>query len=187
MLEALNIEQGELLLSVARTAIREALGAEPTRRPLSPMLNEPGATFVTLYRGNVLHGCIGSLEPHTSLGVDVAHNAVAAALHDPRAVPLTLSDVDTLSIEVSLLSPLERMDCKDEASATLALRPHIDGVLLRHGRRQGTFLPQVWESLPDPRAFLTELRLKARLPPSFWAADLELYRYSVQKFTESAR
>jgi len=178
---------GSLLTQVARAAIREALGGPQKLRPAAAPLDELGASFVTLYRGEVLHGCIGSLEPHARLADDVAHNAVAAALRDPRNVPLELTDVELLTVEVSVLSPLERIHCKDEAEAIAALRPHHDGVLLRHGRRRSTFLPQVWKSLPAPYEFLAELRRKAGLPQNFWADDLEVYRYHIQKFVEEPR
>jgi AmmeMemoRadiSam system protein A len=184
----LSTEAGQELLAIARAAIRAALGGSGAQMtPNHAELLRSGATFVTLYRGAALHGCIGSLTARVPLCEDVAHNAVSAALRDPRAVPLTLSDVDSLSIEISALSPLERLPITDEASALSILRPHVDGVLLRHGRHQGTFLPQVWSSLPDPREFLAELRLKARLPADFWSPDLEFYRYGVQKFVEKPR
>lgn len=183
----LSTQEGLTLTATARAAVRAALGAPSTPLPKGAPYDEPGATFVTLYRGEVLHGCIGSLEPRTQLAQDVAHNAVAAALRDPRATPLSLADVEELGVEVSVLSPMERIPCADEASAIAALRPHQDGVLLRYGRHQGTFLPQVWKSLPDPGEFLSELRQKARLPADFWSPGLEVYRYTVQKFVEPPR
>lgn len=180
----LSTQDGLTLTATARAAVRAALGAPSAPLPVGAPFDQPGATFVTLYRGGTLHGCIGSLEPHTQLAKDVAHNAVAAALRDPRATPLELEDVDELGVEVSVLSPMERIRCTDEASAIAALRPHQDGVLLRYGRHQGTFLPQVWKSLPEPHDFLSELRQKARLPANFWSPELEVYRYTVQKFIE---
>lgn len=184
----LSADAGAILTGRARAAIREALGAPKIRAAeVPPELLRDGATFVTLYREGILHGCIGSLEAHAPLAEDVAHNAVAAALRDPRATPLDLSAVDRLGVEVSVLSPLERIAVTDEASAIAALRPNVDGVLIRYGRHQGTFLPQVWASLPDPVDFLAELRRKARLPADFWHPDLEVYRYHVQKFVEKPR
>lgn len=173
-----------VLLAVARAAICQALGGPALSRPSDPIFARPGAVFVTLYRGDVLHGCIGSLEAHRSLLDDVIDNAVSAALRDPRAVPLTLAAVDDLRIEISLLSPAERVPCHDEGSALAALRPGIDGVVLRCGGRRATFLPQVWESLPDGHQFLRELRWKAGLDPNRWPAELEVYRYSVEKMAE---
>lgn len=183
----LSDQEGSVLAAIARAAVREALGAAASPLPAGGVFDRPGATFVTLYRGETLHGCIGSLEPRARLAEDVAHNAVAAALRDPRATALSLSDVELLGIEVSVLSPMERIPCASESEAIASLRPHHDGVLLRYGRHQGTFLPQVWKSLPDPLEFLSELRQKARLPASFWSPELEVYRYSVQKFAEHPR
>lgn len=180
----LAADQGAPLAALARAAIRHALGAPRPPRPTGDFFTGPAATFITLYRGDVLHGCIGSLEAHRSLTDDVIDNAVSAALHDPRATPLSLPDVDTLRVEVSLLSPQQRVPCHDEASALAALRPGIDGVVLRRGGRRATFLPQVWEALPDGHQFLRELRCKARLDPDAWPADLEVYRYSVQKYID---
>lgn len=184
----LSVEAGRELTKQARAAVRAALGGpKAATAPQHAELSRQGASFVTLYRDEVLHGCIGSLEAHAPLFEDVARNAVSAALRDPRAVPLALPDAESLTVEVSVLSPLERLPCTDEESALALLRPNQDGVLLRLGHRQGTFLPQVWSSLPDPRQFLAELRLKARLPADFWSPELEVYRYSVQKFAEKPR
>jgi AmmeMemoRadiSam system protein A len=183
----LTAKEGTLLTLLARNAIAEALGGPRGARPSGAPFDHPGATFVTLYRGEVLHGCMGSLEAHSRLSEDVACNAVSAALRDPRAVPLDLADVQDLTVEVSVLSPLQRIPCTDKASAIAALRPYEDGVLLRRGRSQGTFLPQVWKSIPDPRQFLAELRMKARLPTDSWESDLEVYRYSVEKFIDKPR
>lgn len=182
----LNQTQGELLLSIARAAIRQSLGGPTLTRPSDPAFLRQGAVFVTLYRGTVLHGCIGSLEAHRSLLDDVIDNAVSAALRDPRAVPLSLAAVDGLRIEISLLSPQERVPCHDEDSALAALRPGEDGVVLRCGGRRATFLPQVWESLPDGHEFLRELRWKAGMDPDRWPRELEVYRYHVEKLAEAA-
>lgn len=181
----LDEKQRAELLALARAAIRHALGGPAVQRPADPRFQRPGAVFVTLYRGSVLHGCIGSLEAHRDLLDDIVDNAVAAALRDPRAVPLSLAAVDGLRVEISLLSPQERVSCHDEASALAALRPGIDGVVLRCGGRRATFLPQVWEAIPDGHEFLRELRWKAGLDPNRWPRELEVYRYSVEKMAEA--
>lgn len=182
----LDEKQGLELLALARAAICQALGGPQLSPPGDPIFLRPGAVFVTLYRGSVLHGCMGSLAAHRSLLDDVIDNAVSAALRDPRAVRLSLAGVAGLRIELSLLSPQERVACQDEASALAALRPGIDGVVLRCGGRRATFLPQVWESIPDGHEFLRELRLKAGLDPLSWPRELEVYRYGVEKIAESA-
>jgi AmmeMemoRadiSam system protein A len=182
----LSPERGQALCRLARQSIAAALGGPPAE-PLASWAGSLAATFVTLHRGEDLQGCIGSLEPRRPLNHDVAENARAAALADPRGGPLALADVPELDVEVSLLSPLERVPVNSEAEAIAALRPGIDGVLLTYGRRRGTFLPQVWETLPSPYEFLARLRVKAGLPPDFWAHDMEVWRYTVEKFVEPHR
>jgi AmmeMemoRadiSam system protein A len=174
-------QDGVALARFARAAITAALGGPPPDAPAFPGAEEPGATFVTLHRGDTLHGCIGTIEPRRPLVDDVRSNAVSAALFDPRATPLSPDDVDALSVEVSLLGPLERIPCRTEADAIAALTPG-EGVVFRSGLRRATYLPQVWENLPDPKDFLRSLKTKAGLPATYWSEDVELYRYSVKKF-----
>jgi len=180
-------EDGGALARYARASIAAALGG-----PLAPAPEFPGAeriasTFVTLRRGGELHGCIGTIEPKRTLVDDVRSNAVSAALFDPRATPLAYADVDPLNVEVSLLSPMERIEFTDEAAAIAALRPGRDGVLLRCAGRRATFLPQVWRSLSDPGAFLASLKTKAGYSTRFWSEELELFRYDVVKWTDDGR
>lgn len=179
-------EDGSALARYARGSISAALGGPVVRAPEFPGAETIMSTFVTLRRGGELHGCIGTIEPKRSLVDDVRSNAVSAALFDPRATPLARSDVDELSVEVSLLSPMERVTFTDEVSAIAALRPGRDGVLLRCGGRRATFLPQVWRSLPDPESFLASLKTKAGFSSRFWSDELELYRYDVVKWTDHA-
>lgn len=181
---ALTEEQGRTLVTLARDAIAAALGGPPVPDPEGEWLRRHGATFVTLTRDGELHGCIGSLEARQSILADVKHNAVAAALYDPRARVFSLEQVDELRIEVSVLSPLEPIAFDDEVDALSKLRPHVDGVVIAHEGRRATFLPQVWQSLPSPVEFMAHLKRKAGLASSFWAPTLKLYRYSLEKFTD---
>jgi uncharacterized protein len=177
-------ELGRALLAHARWGI-ESEFRRPRGEPSShPLLETPGATFVTLRQDGRLRGCIGSLEPRRPLRVDVRANAVAAAFSDPRFPPLADHEVESTSIEVSLLSPSERVPCCDETDLASRLVPGIDGVTIAYRSRRATFLPQVWEALPDCRAFLAELRAKAGLPADFWHPELAVSRYRVTKFTE---
>ncbi len=172
------------LARFARARIAEELGGPPaSRAELDALCNEWGASFVTLHWDDGrLQGCIGSLEPRRSLVDDVERNALAAAFADPRAVPIASGDLPHLSVEVSVLSPLERVTFDgSEEGACAALRAGTDGVLLVHGARRGTFLPQMWDELETPENFLVELKRKARLPPEFWSPDVELHRYTVTK------
>lgn len=183
--------RGPVLLRLAREAIVEALGG-PAATPATAFhdaawLASPAACFVTLHRGGELHGCIGSLQPHRPLYDDVRANAVAAALEDPRATPLSLAGSEELEIEVSVLSALSPITFTDERDALRKLRPRVDGVVLRWGFRRGTLLPQVWESLPDPREFLGMVKRKAGLSESFWDDGIVLERYTVEKYVEPPR
>lgn len=178
-------DAGTVLLPIARATIARSLGVAVAAREDAPWLTELGATFVTLKKSGALRGCIGSLEARRMLLVDVKSNAVAAAFRDPRFPPVTAWELDEIRIEVSLLSPMQPIDFESEDDATARLRPFEDGVVLEYGGARGTFLPQVWEDLPDPAAFLSQLKRKAGLPLSFWASDLRLFRYTVSKWSET--
>lgn len=178
-------ERGKSLLAIARGAIAAALGeAGPSVEP-ADWHAEKGASFVTLMQREQLRGCIGSLSAERPVRADVERNALAAAFRDPRFTPLSRSEYPQIEVEVSLLSALEPIVFDAEAHALGQLRPGVDGVLLEWSGRRGTFLPQVWEQLPDPADFLAHLKLKAGLPAGFWAADLKLSRYTVRKWRET--
>jgi len=177
--------RGEALLAHARHAIETLFERRDGRAlPDAPFLDEPGATFVTLRRHGDLRGCIGSLEADRALRVDVARNARAAALHDPRFEPLAEIELEGLSIEVSLLSRPQALDFRDEHDLLRQLAEAREGVVLEAGRCRSTFLPQVWEQLPDARDFLRHLKAKAGLAPDHWATDIRVSRYSVEKWSE---
>lgn len=177
---------GPLLLARARTAIARELACPAAAAPDHPALTAAGATFVTLTREGRLRGCIGSLQARRSLREDVDGNAIAAAFRDPRFPPLSREEFAELQIEVSVLSEPAMMSFRDEADALAQLRPGIDGVILSCGSHRATFLPQVWESLPEPRDFMTQLKRKAGLGDDYWSPEVTLARYQVRKFKESA-
>lgn len=176
--------RGPTLLAHARSAIAQRLGLPSVPVQQAPFLSDPGATFVTLKVEGELRGCVGSLQPRRPLGEDVRANAEAAAFDDPRFPPLNRDEFDALEVEVSLLSASAPISVASEGELHSQLRPGIDGVTLQWGARRATFLPQVWESLPDPREFLGHLKRKAGLPLDFWSDELAISRYTVQKFTE---
>jgi AmmeMemoRadiSam system protein A len=175
---------GHALLTIARSAIAEKFGLPTLDEAGHAALAQPGATFVTLKRRGQLRGCIGSLRPTRPLGVDVRANAVAAAFGDPRFAPLAASEFVQVTVEVSLLAADERLDVVDEHDLLARLRPGVDGLILEFGRQRATFLPQVWDSLPDPREFLAALKQKAGLRSDFWSAQMNVSRYGVTKWTE---
>jgi uncharacterized protein len=177
-------ERGVVLLPIARAAIARVLNVPHRADETAPWLAEHGACFVTLTQFGELRGCIGSLQAHQPLLADVKSNAVSAALRDPRFMPLGAEELDITEIEISLLSATKEMLVRDEADALAQLRPNIDGVIFEYGSYRSTFLPQVWENLPQPRDFLAMLRRKAGLPDDFWAEEVKLSRYSVTKWRE---
>jgi AmmeMemoRadiSam system protein A len=172
--------RGPVLLAIAREAIEhdDALALVSWEEE---WLRSPAATFVTLKLDGELRGCVGSLEPRRALGDDVAHNARAAA-RDARFPPLPRARLPHLAVEVSLLSAREPLAAASEADAATMLRPGVDGIVVEYGLHCATFLPQVWENLPEPLEFLRELRRKALLPARFWHPELRLSRYTVEKF-----
>jgi len=177
---------GSVLLQLARAAIAGRFGqAAPATADL-PELHQPGATFVTLTQHGQLRGCIGSLEAWRPLLTDVQENALAAAFRDPRFDPLRAEEWPLTRVEVSLLTAPEPMNFRDEADALAQLRPLVDGVIFTAGRRRSTFLPQVWEQLPEPRQFMAHLKQKAGLSASYWGSDVRLERYAVQKWKEAS-
>lgn len=135
------------------------------------------ATFVTLNINHQLRGCIGTLEAYQPLVKDVADHAFAAAFQDPRFSPVTASEQDQLDIHISILTPPEAMSIKSEEDLLNQLTPNIDGLILEAGHHKGTFLPSVWESLPDKHQFLHHLKLKAGLSADYWNHDIRFMRY----------
>lgn len=180
---------GPYLLALARRAIarRLALPEPPLPEPPAAEAMEPAATFVTLTREGKLRGCIGCLEPGQSLAEDVAINAEGAAFRDPRFPPLAAEELPVIRIEISRLSEAIPFYCVDEADAIAQLKPGRDGLVLSLAGHNATFLPQVWEQLPEPKDFLAQLKHKAGLPRDYWSDQLRLARYTVEKWQEAPR
>jgi len=179
-------EHGGRLLRIARESIAEALGAGGAPPAADEAwLRETRATFVTLTQGEELRGCVGALEAQRPLAEDVAANARAAAFEDSRFKPLTLEEFAGTGIEVSLLSTPKTLAFHDHVDLLRQLRPGVDGVILEHEGRRGTFLPQVWEDLSDPEQFIARLRHKAGIPASADARSLRVRRYRVLKWREA--
>jgi len=174
---------GPALLASARQAIAGHFGHAAVTGN-HPAYANPGATFVTLTLDGQLRGCIGSLEAHRPLGDDVRANAQSAAFRDPRFKPVSAEEFQRLKLEVSLLAKPTPIQFASEADALSQLRPGIDGVILIAGPARSTFLPQVWEQIPQPREFLARLKQKAGLAADSWPAGIKLFRYEVQKWKE---
>jgi hypothetical protein len=178
---ALSDEEKRLLLSTAREAVRRGCEGKPALPDRAPAphgrLAEPRATFVTLEKRGQLRGCIGRLEATRPLWRDVAENARAAAFEDPRFPPVAAEELDDLEIHVSILTPPKELSFSSEEDLLRRIEPGRDGLILQEGPRRGTFLPSVWEQLPDRRDFLEHLKQKAGLPPGYWSDTLRCFRY----------
>ncbi|HYD57339.1 MAG TPA: AmmeMemoRadiSam system protein B [Burkholderiales bacterium] len=175
---------GPVLLRIAREAIACGLAKKAQTLPADPWLRLAGATFVTLTQDGRLRGCIGSLEAVRALGEDVAQNALGAAFRDPRFPPLGDPEWSSCRVEVSLLSAPKPIRFADEADLLAQVVPGEDGIILGCDGRRATFLPQVWESLPDRKRFLAELVRKSGLPSETRLGRCKVWRYRVAKFHE---
>lgn len=177
------------LLIAARTTLNYYLKGENVppfdENELTPTLSQDGASFVTLTENGQLRGCIGTLEPYRPLVEDVIENAIAAATKDYRFPPVRPEELVHISIEISYLTRPQVMNYEDSDDLLRKLRPEIDGVVIRDGMRRATFLPQVWDKLPNPSEFLNHLCLKMGVPANTWQnKKLEVSIYQVQEFQE---
>ncbi len=181
-------EERRTLLRLAREAIRHGLEAgkplhvDPSQ--YDDLLGKEGASFVTLTENGILRGCIGTLQGYQPLVRDVVQHAHAAAFTDPRFPPLSEEELDRIEISVSVLGQPEEIRVTDEQDLCRQLVPGTDGVILEYGSLRGTFLPSVWESLPDCAEFVRHLKQKAGLSPDFWADEIRVYRYRTESFSE---
>ncbi|MBT8428334.1 MAG: AmmeMemoRadiSam system protein A [Gammaproteobacteria bacterium] len=186
---ALAPAQRATLMDVARRSIEHGLASgQPlvvTPSEYHRDLKAVRASFVTLQKYGQLRGCIGHLEAVQPVVVDVAENAFAAAFRDPRFSPLTAAEWPDVDVHLSLLTTPERMQFSDEADLIGQIRAGEDGLILQDGPNRGTFLPSVWESLPNPVDFLIHLKRKAGLAANHWSERVEVYRYHTESFGES--
>lgn len=175
-------ELHELARASIELALQQGQLAPYADEPHDPQLNRPSASFVTLRVGEELRGCCGTIEPARPLGEDVWNNAYASAFADPRFPPLTRREWPDTNIQISVLSEPARLDVHSEAELLAVLRPGRDGLILQHGQRRSTFLPAVWEQLPEPDQFVRHLKMKAGWPSNFWPADMEAWCYTTESF-----
>jgi AmmeMemoRadiSam system protein A len=189
MAEQLTNEERTLLLELARQALEDGVHGRLLEKlsleELSPILREPGASFVTLTKKGELRGCVGTLEAYQPLAEDVREHAVAAALQDYRFSPVAPEEVAVLKIEISRLTPPRLLEYEEPDELLARLRPGIDGVILREGIRRATFLPQVWHKIPDPNRFLGHLCQKMGVDENYWRNNsVNIYTYQVEEFHE---
>lgn len=184
--DRLSAAERHCLLAVARETLEQGLRAATTvpidAQKYPAPLRALRASFVTLHVHDQLRGCIGTLEAQRPLVADVAYNAGAAAFHDPRFAPLSAAELEDLSIHIAVLQPAEQLQFNSEAELRAQLQPRLDGLILQVGEQRATFLPSVWESLPEPQEFLNQLKRKAGLPGSYWSDELRAWRYRTESF-----
>lgn len=179
---------GAALARLAATAIAgrlHATGGPDVRPPVSPALTGRGASFVTLEAEGALRGCIGTLEAVRPLYLDVIRNAVRA-MADPRMAPVTLDDWPKLDVSVSVLTAPEPVPATTRAELLAALWQGVHGLIVTDGARRATFLPAVWEKLPEPDRFLDALLAKGGWTPPDWPDDLRAARYTAVEFHDRA-
>jgi len=183
----LSLSQRQQLLYLARSSILHALGGggefNIALDRYHPTLREQRGSFVTLQKHGQLRGCIGNLSATRMLAVDVASNAVAAAFKDHRFKPLQAQEFCELDLHISVLSPARPLAVSSREELLAALRPGVHGLILEQGAHRSTYLPSVWEKIPDPEQFVSELRAKAGLPRQGWSDELRASVYTTDEFS----
>jgi hypothetical protein len=190
MSDSLSLSEKRQLVRLARAALEAAVRGESppsvNAAELPPALTQSGASFVTLMNGGELRGCIGGLHAHQPLYEDVRDHTAQSALRDYRFPAVTAAEAPHIEIEISILTEPQPLPYDSPDHLLRLLRPNVDGVILQQGYRRATFLPQVWERVPDPATFLAMLCEKMGAAPNLWRhAKLEVQTYQVEKFTES--
>lgn len=196
MEKTLTEQEQKILLDIARSAIQSTIkGSQPVPmeevlekfdlKYIPPQLQKDGATFVTITKDEELRGCIGTLEAYQPLFEDVREHAIAAATQDYRFSPIGIEELSQIKIEISYLSEPEDFKYKDSQELLEKVRPNIDGVTFIDGQRRATFLPQVWDKLPNKEAFFDHLCLKMGVPINTWRKGKLLVQiYQVEEFHE---
>lgn len=191
MADQLTDGEKQTLLRLGREAMENGVRGRTLRMPpldknsLTPKLLENGASFVTLTIYNDLRGCIGTLEAYQPLAEDVREHAIAAALEDPRFPPVEESELNRIKLEVSRLTAPHPLEYSSSEDLLAKLNPHVDGVILKDERRRATFLPQVWEKLPNPSDFMNHLCQKMGTKLDLWRdKKLQVLVYQVEEFQE---
>ncbi len=177
----LDKDQQDALLQIAWQSLRHGSQygrpLEPDLDALPDTLAEPAACFVTLHKGGLLRGCIGSMEASEPLAKAAAWAAFSAGFRDPRFPSLAQEEMDKLTLEISILSPMQDMPVSSEQDLLSTLRPGIDGLLLEEHWRHAVYLPSVWQQLPVPLDFVRQLKLKGGWPANYWSEDMRAKRF----------
>lgn len=192
--QKLSPEQGQVLVKLARQTLAEHFAKNIPQKDIEILeaaladscFQAACGTFVTLTLEGQLRGCIGSLTSTDPIRTGISRNAINAAFHDPRFTPLSADELEQVEIEVSILSEPQLLNYRDKDDLLGKLRPHVDGVIVRKDFASATFLPQVWEQLPQTPDFLRHLCMKAGLASDAWEhTKLEISTYQVQHFNEN--
>ncbi len=181
-------QQQDKLLTLARQTIVHELDMGPAPDILEfrddEVLNQYAASFITLKLDQKLRGCMGTVDAKEALYLDVMHNAISAAFKDPRFAQLTVGELDRIHISISILSHPERILVGSESDLSTLLEPGTDGLVLQEGIRRATFLPTVWEQIPSPDMFITQLKQKGGWPGDYWSTAMQVSRYRTVNITE---
>jgi len=188
-IKPLSQDERLILLQLARQALDDGVHGKPSIKLIideyTLRLRENGASFVTLTERSSLRGCIGALEAYQPLVEDVREHAIAAALHDYRFPPVNPDELPAIMIEISCLTPAQRYEYSQPEELLRTIRPGIDGVVIKDGMRRATFLPQVWQKIPEPEIFISMLCQKMGAPSDLWQRKkLEVFTYQVEEFHE---
>lgn len=189
MLTAINYQDQKTLIKLARQSIEYGLNHPQDRlliavEKYSAPLQEHKACFVTLEKFKQLRGCIGALIARQPLVLEVIESAFAAAFLDKRFPKVTPNELADLKIFISILTKPEQIKFTSEEDLITKLRPNIDGLILKSGNATGTFLPSVWEQLPEPKEFLNNLKIKAGLATDYWSNKIQIARYETMVITD---
>ena len=183
---SLSPESVDTLFELADLGVRAGLDGQGPPvvdgAALAPPLQERAGVFVTLEVDGELNGCIGTVEPVEPLGAAVPRLAWSAAFADPRLPDLTAADYPDLEIKLSLMSRLSPLPAGSEEELVAGLRPGVDGLVIRRGRAGATFLPAVWEKVPDPLDFVRHLEAKAGFRPGHWPSGMAAWRYTATEY-----
>ena len=189
MLKNINSQDQKILIELARQAINYGFSHSQNTLPIileqySKTLQQQLACFVTLQKNHQLRGCIGTLTARSPLVQEVVTSAFSAAFLDQRFTKVIPAELPNLKIDISVLTTPKPMKFTSEQDLLTQLQPGIDGLILRVGNNTGTFLPSVWEQLPEPKQFLQHLKNKAGLPMDYWSNKIEISRYETEMFGE---
>ncbi|WP_299798463.1 AmmeMemoRadiSam system protein A [uncultured Shewanella sp.] len=183
----LSQEEKQRLLALARETLVRYFASQQTdvETPAGdPLLSRRAGCFVTLFLDGDLSGCMGDIEGRRPLAKSIPELALCSAFKDNRFAPLLASQMERLTIEISLLSPLTQLTVHDEAELLRYLTDHPYGVVLSDPFHRSVYLPQVWEQLPQPREFIRELKCKGGWSADYWSGDMRVEIFTVGHFRE---